>query len=260
MRDVEHGGAAVSAMREQEAAGRFQHPPAAAVRRDRRAQPHGERHARERVVHGRIGDERRQRRVGLVYRVSEAAGDVEAGAIAAGRGHRQASRREDDRIGVDRRVTFELDHASARPLCASRRVRGGCRRRSVLNVNSTPTRARVGDERVAHGARLIRDGEQLAGLLFERERQSQRRLEERPLFGERPRPQEVAHRVRRRIRHEPFGRQRRRQHVASAAAADQDLASAVARAFDDEHAPAVARREDGRHQPGRAGADDDDER
>ena len=83
-------------------------------------------------------------------------------------------------------------------------------------------------------------------------------FEEGALLGsghERSRP---SHQMRRRIGDEPFGRELRRQDVAAAAAADQDLPAAVARAFDDADASAMPRRENGRHQAGGAGPDDDD--
>ena len=67
--------------------------------------------------------------------------------------------------------------------------------------------------------------------------------------------QHAAQQVGRRVGDESIGRQHRGQHVASAAAADQDLAAAVLRAFDQRRrARRVRRGECGGDQPGGAGA------
>ena len=81
-------------------------------------------------------------------------------------------------------------------------------------------------------------------------------LEEFALFVQRPRAQHAAQQVRRRIGDEAFRSQHRRQHVASSAAADQDLAAAVLGAFDERDSRAARGCECGRDQTRGARTDD----
>ena len=68
----------------------------------------------------------------------------------------------------------------------------------------------------------------------------------------------LPHELGRRVRDESFGLKRARQHVAPAAAADEDFAPAVGRALEHGDRPAPAARADRGHQAGRAGANNDD--
>jgi hypothetical protein len=66
-------------------------------------------------------------------------------------------------------------------------------------------------EAVTDVARAIRSREQLAGFLFERQRNAEVVFEEGALFVQRPGSQHRSQQVRRRIRHEAFGGGHRRQ-------------------------------------------------
>ena len=121
---------------------------------------------------------------------------------------------------------------------------------------STPLRTRVGDQPVANVARAVRSRKQLAGFFLERQRDLEIALEELALLVQRPGAQHAAQQVRRRIGDEALGRQHRRQHVASAAAADQDLAAAILGAFEQHDLRAAGRCERGRDQTRGACTDD----
>ena len=173
-----------------------------------------QRHAGERRVAWIAAEKRRQRRVGVDHAVAERRGDGEPGAVAPGRGDGQAAGREDHARGGD---------GSARRGEAEARGAGCDRGHAGAELQPDTARPRERHQPVAHVARPIRLREQLAGFLFERQRNVQVVLEKRALLVERPRLQHAAHQVRRRVGDEAFGRQDRGQDVAAAAAADEDF-------------------------------------
>ena len=189
--------------------------------------------------------QRRQGRIGVDHAMAEALRDLEADAVAAGGGHGQAARRDDHAIGA---------RGAARRLHAE----GACRPRDIgdgsIELDLDALRARERHQAVADVLRLVRSRKQLAGFFFERERDLQIVLEEGVLLAQRPRPQHAAQHVRRRVGDEPIGRRHSGEHVAAAAAADQDLAAAVPGALDQGDARAGGRGERGSHQSRGAGA------
>ena len=78
------------------------------------------------------------------------------------------------------------------------------------------------------------------------------------LLSQRPGAEHLAQQVRRRIGDEARFVEAHRQHVAASAAADEDLAAAVARALEQSGLGAGLRGEDRGHGAGRARTDDDD--
>ena len=83
-------------------------------------------------------------------------------------------------------------------------------------------------------------------------------FKERDLLPERPRSDELAEKMGRGFRDETRFVEPGRQDVASPAAADEDLAPAVAGALEEERLDTRRGGEDRRHRPGRARADHDD--
>src|SRR4029453_13663267 len=76
-------------------------------------------------------------------------------------------------------------------------------------------------------------GKELAGFLLERQGNAEIALEECALLRERPCLEHAAHQMRRRVGDETLGCQNRWENVASAAAADQNLAAAVCGALEE---------------------------
>ncbi len=81
-------------------------------------------------------------------------------------------------------------------------------------------------------------------------------LEELPLLGQRPGEQDLPQCVRRGAGDEPARLKLRGKDVAPPAAADQDLAPAVAGTFEEQHPPAPAYSEDRGRQPSGSGTHD----
>ena len=137
-----------------------------------------------------------------------------------------------------------------------RRERESCRlgatsvtRGAEANVDAAASRERRPAHRERPGA--IRSRKQLARFLFERERNAEVVLEERALLVQRPGAQHAAQQVRRRVGDEAIGCEHRGQHVAAAAAADQDLAAAVLGPFDQHGLRAAPRQRRPRRAPRR---------
>ena len=197
----------------------------------------------------RVKGQRRQCRIRVVQTVAERTGDREAGAVASGRGHRQAAAGD--------------DHAS-RGDPTIRRINGPPARgwrhavnpRAELQPDAAPAGQR--NEPVAYVAGPVRAGKQLAALGLECQRGTDIFLEEAHHLRKRPRSKHPAQQARRRIGNEALGSERGRQHVAPAAATDQDLAAAVCGPLQQEHRSRPVGRGDCRHQAGCTGTDHDD--
>ncbi len=209
--------------------------------RDRQRDP-GE--ARERRARA---DQRCQRRVGLVHGVAQTLEELQAEAVAAGPGHREASRCDDDGIGLERRRALARDD----PAAAVRRESVDQRVRQQRHAAAASERQQA----VAHVAGAVGRGEELAGLRLLHQDEAELALEEGDLLAQRPGAQHLSERVRGGIGHEPRLVDARRQDVAAPAAADQDLAPAVGRALEQQRLGVGRGREDRRHRAGRARAD-----
>jgi hypothetical protein len=196
------------------------------------------------------GGDRCQRRVDGVHGVAEARELAQPEAIAAGGRHRETARRHDHGVGVDRRravafhapATIERTEAGDGGAHAQRRAGAG----------------RVREQSVAHVARLVRPREQLRRLDFLGEGQTELVLEERDLLSQRPRAEHPVQQIGRRIRDEARFVDVHRQHVAASAAADEDLAAAVAGPLEERGLRAALRGKDRGHGASGAGTDDDD--
>jgi hypothetical protein len=114
------------------------------------------------------------------------------------------------------------------------------------------------DEAVAHVAGAVRRREILPRFRFERERNADVFLEEAVLLAEGPGSEQVADDVRRSLADETGRLERLRQDVAAPAAADQDLAPALAGRLEHDHRDAVPAGMDRGGEAGRARTDDDD--
>src|SRR6185295_12923360 len=90
-------------------------------------------------------------------------------------------------------------------------------------------------EPVADVAGPVGDWKELPGFRLEPERHTERVLEEVPLAGERPRPQQLGEGPRRRRRDKASLVERRGENVAASSAADQDFPSAIGGALEHEH-------------------------
>jgi hypothetical protein len=183
--------------------------------------------------------------------MAESLDDTQASPVAARRGHRQAARRHDQCPAVVRVV-----RAMNNPVSLARREPGDGCSKSEDHAQS----ASVLDERVADIACAIAGWKQLAGVFFEGERHGKVALKELALLRKWPRPQQAAQQARSGIGHEPFRRESRRQDVAAATAANQNLPAAVGCAFEQQHSGAAAGSKDRCHEAGRAGPDDHDVR
>ena len=213
-----------------------------------RPQPHLERHAGQRRVRVVPGEQRRERRIGVDHGVAEPLRHGQSRAVTAGCRHRQSTGRE--------------NHAIARQIAARGRDREcGSGARQVadrgLEADLDALGSRVRDQAVANVPRAIGSRKQLAGLLLERQWNVEIALEELALLVQRPRAQHAAQQVGRRIGDEALGCQHRRQHVAAAAAADQDLAAAILGAFEQRDGCARRGGKGRGDQTSRAGANDD---
>ena len=243
MREIEHGGAAVSAVGEQEAA-------RAAAGRSRafaqtrpgfsagaRSDTTSETPARPACRGGSAVSGVSAGYVGM-HAVAEARRQLEAEAVAPGPRQRQPAGRENDRARPQRRVARDRHPPSSRDRRRSPRRRGlGCQPADLRAEPGldAPPRCQL-EQTVADLARAIRRGKELPGLRLGRQRDAGVALQELPLLRERPREQHAAQQVRRGVGHEPLGLRGGGQHVAAPAAADQDLAAAVARALE-QHRP-----------------------
>ena len=118
--------------------------------------------------------------------------------------------------------------------------------------------AREIQQAIAHVARALRRGKELRRLYLLDERQSELALEEGDLLPQRPRSHDPADEVRWSLADEARFVELGWKDVAPAAAADEDLASAVGGALDEEGLGARSRGEDRRHRARRARADHDD--
>ena len=179
-------------------------------------------------------------------RVPQAAHDIDPRAVASGGGNRESARRDDDGGSPDRRAAREPD------------APGGCRGTGHCTGLHLAFRVRreardEGLEAHLHAAVLgersqsvpdvvgpVRNREELPRLLLEAERNAQGLLEEPPLLPKRPAEQELLERVRRGGRDEASGCELGRQHVATPAAAHEDLPAAVARALEQKDARGAA--------------------
>jgi len=197
----------------------------------------------------RVGGKRGERRVGVVERVPELPDDAQSRAVAPRRRHREPARRDHHRGRVERLLAFgehlpgTLAYRGAEP--HHRRVDHG------------PHSAAAGQRQqpVAHVAGAVGFREELARLRLQHQPEPHVVLEEAPLVLERPGQQDLAKRVGRRVGDVAGGIHLRGQHVAAAAAADQDLAPAVPRPLQQDHARAALRRKEGGEHPGRPRAD-----
>ena len=248
MRDVEHRRAAVAAVGEEEAAAGRE-----ALAGPGRRESHVERDAGERRVPGRLGGQRRQGRVGRMDRMAEPADELEAGAVAAGAGQRQAAggersrpRRRSPRRSRSRTVQAPSGRPAARGPRPGRR--SGSRRRGARRGRGG-RRAPAGRcSRRGRACRSPAPGRAGCPTSSSKKRRcsasGQERSILRSVFGE----ESVTKRA---------GSSCGGQDVAPPAAAHQDLAPAVAGALEEQHA-GPSGGEDRRDDPGRSGADDDD--
>ena len=131
-----------------------------------------------------------------------------------------------------------------------RRVGGGNdhgRRKTRHQRVGNESRAVAGGERqepIADVTRALRDRKELGGLHLLHQGQPDLPLEEGDLFLQRPGPDDVAQRVRRGVGDEARLLHSGRENVAAAAAADENLASAVPRPLEQEGLRAAGRGED----------------
>ncbi len=243
VRDIEDRRAAVAAMREEEAArSRGLSLRAARRERDRQRDPRepGERRGRP--------DERRERGVGRVDGVSEPREDREAESVAARLRDREPSGRDDDGVRLQRGSPLALD----RPASADRGEPGHERARQEAHVPPPGE----GEQGVAHVAGTVGRREELGRFLFLREDETDVLLEEGDLLRERPGAEHLAQGIGRGVGDESRCRiVGRRQDVASAAAADQDLAPAVGGSLEKQCLGVAGRGEDRGHRSGGARAD-----
>src|SRR5690606_6400454 len=116
----------------------------------------------------------------------------------------------------------------------------------------------VAHQAITDVAGLVRDGEELAGLGFEREGNVERGLEEVLLLGQRPASEQVPHGGGGRRSDVARGVELGGKDVAAPATADEDLAAAVPGALEQHHFPSATCGMDGGHEARSAGADYDD--
>ena len=182
-------------------------------------------------------------------RQAQLAGQRESCAIRPGGGHREPAGGHDDAAGCERA-------AGGVDLPVRTHSREACEAGAPAEVDAA--RACGAHEPIAHVARLVRGGEPLAGVRFEGQGQRQVVLEEAAHVGQRPRSQQAPEYGGRRVGDEPLGLDGRRQDIAPAAAADQDLPAAIGRALEDHHGRRPLGREQGGDEACGPGADHDD--
>ena len=178
--------------------------------------------------------------------------DLQSAPIAPGIRHRESAGCEDYRVRVERFpiMAFDdppFDFAQGRANIGDERI----------GDERHPFAPRARQQPVAHVARALRFRKQLARFSFLDERHAHFVLEKRDLLVERPRSDDAADEMGRRVGDKARLVETRRKDVAASAAADQNLAAAVFRALDEQRLGARRRCEDGRHRAGRAGADYD---
>jgi hypothetical protein len=182
--------------------------------------------------------------------VAQLARQREAQPVAAGGGDGEPAGGHDHRSRRDGTPVLERDLESARR---------GCHRRDAgIEAEGGPRAPRHGHEPITHVAGAVRDGEELARLRLEGEREAEIVLEEAALRVERPAREQPAHQVGRGVAGEAPRRQYRGEHVAAAAAADQDLPAAIGRGLEDQDRGAGPRGVNRRHEARGAGAEHHD--
>ena len=234
VRNVEHRRTAVAPVREQEPAHRFGAAPGPAC-----TQRHAQGDAGQRREGSRLRGDRRQGGVGGIHGVAEALEPVQPRAVAARVGDGEPARGHDDGVSLERGRALPCDPPNGSIAPDAGHAGPGHEAR--------PPARREREQAIAHVPGPVRRREELGRLLLFHQPESQLVLEEGGLLGQRPGAHQLAQRVRRRVRHEARLVQARRQHVAAAAAADQDLAAAVERAFHERCFRPAGGREDRRH-------------
>src|SRR5438093_11883830 len=191
--------------------------------------------------------ERRKRGVGVVDRVPQAAHDVDAGAVAPGRGHRETAGRDDDARGEKCAAVREAHPPRGRRVADGDLAAPAGWDRGIEPVN-VGVEARLDAIQFGHRAqgiadvlRLVRNREELSGLLLERERDREIFLEEAPLLPEWPGEEELLQGIRGGGGHETRRVELGGEDIATPSPAHEDLPAAVVRSFKEEHAARAVR-------------------
>ena len=191
--------------------------------------------------------ERDQGRVGVNHHMTQGARYVQAGAVAAGRRHRETTGGEDHPAGGDRIAPGQLH-----PPDIALDQAGHARPQPLLHAAPVS----CSEQGVEHVARPIAFRKQLARFGLQPQRHGQVLVKEAPYIGQGPGAQDLGHDVRRPVADEVGRRTARRQDIAASTAADQDLLAGTLGRLQEQHRTGTGGGKNGGHQAGGAGADD----